>query len=357
MKEKGFSDLESHLNVMVQSFSPAPLPPWVVLDSLLQCWLVEDIGRGDRTTAGLGTQGMTGYAQWIVKESGVIAGLPIASRVFYLLDPQVQFMPQVSEGDWCETGQTIAEINGPLNALLMGERVALNLAMRLSGIATLTRHYTEKIADLTAQLVDTRKTTPGLRLLEKYATQVGGAKNHRMGLDDAVMIKDNHIAAAGGIGEAITRIRQSMPYPLTIEVETESLAQVKTALEYDAEIIMLDNMSLDLMQAAVQLIRSQNGRVKVEASGNITLETIRKVAETGVDYISTSAPITRATWLDLSMKIKSWASRTEDWVLNFRIKTQNSPVYLLRDRLFRDKMHPEIPIRDTNSTNHPIRIV
>ncbi|MEH2248211.1 carboxylating nicotinate-nucleotide diphosphorylase, partial [Nostoc sp.] len=153
------------------------------------------------------------------------------------------------------------------------------------------------------QLVDTRKTTPGLRLLEKYATAVGGAINHRMGLDDAVMIKDNHIAAAGGIAEAITRIRSQIPYPLTIEVETETLEQVKEALLHKADIIMLDNMPVAMMDQAVQLIRQQDPRVKIEASGNVTLSTIRDVAETGVDYISTSAPITQSNWLDLSMRI------------------------------------------------------
>lgn len=284
--------------------SPAPLPPWIVLDASLQSWLLEDIGRGDRTTSGLfPTDSVPSTARWMMKESGVIAGLPIAARVFHLLNSSINLIPQVPEGQWCNQGQVIAEVKGNLDALLMGERVALNLAMRLSGIATLTRQYVDQIADLPVQLVDTRKTTPGLRLLEKYATQVGGARNHRMGLDDAVMIKDNHIAAAGGIPEAIARIRASIPYPLTIEVETETLAEVETALQQGADLIMLDNMPLDLMRSAVQLIRQHSGRIKIEASGNITLETIRKVAETGVDYISTSAPITRSTWLDLSMKI------------------------------------------------------
>ena len=238
-----------------------------------------------------------------------------------MLNQQVQFTPLVEEGQWCDRSSgnlpqdrtLIATIEGPLDALLMGERVALNLAMRLSGIATMTHKYAAQIADLPAQLADTRKTIPGLRLLEKYASQVGGAVNQRMGLDDAVLIKDNHIAAAGGIGNAVTQIRSRIPYPLTIEVETETIAQVKEALEYQADIIMLDNMPLEMMREAVQLIREQSiGRaetrlgehpVKIEASGNITLETIRPVAETGVDYISTSAPITRSTWLDLSMKI------------------------------------------------------
>ena len=229
--------------------------------------------------------------------------MPIAARVFQLLNEQVNFLPTVAEGEWCEKGTVVAELDGPLDSLLTGERVALNLGMRLSGIATMTRRYVEKIADLPVQLVDTRKTTPGLRILEKYATQVGGAKNHRMGLDDGVMIKDNHIAAAGGIGEAIAKVRERIPYPLTIEVETETLVEVETALEHQADIIMLDNMSVEVMEQAVKMIRQNNSRIKIEASGNITLETIRNVAETGVDYISTSAPITRSTWLDLSMKI------------------------------------------------------
>jgi len=287
---------------MLNSVS-AVLPPPIVLDPMLQSWLQEDIGRGDRTTQALISSAQIGTAQWIVKEPGVIAGLPIAARVFQLLDPSVQFEAQVAEGQWCSRGETIAQITGLFAALLTGERVALNLVMRLSGIATATSRYVEKIADLPAKLVDTRKTTPGLRILEKYATQVGGATNHRMGLDDGVMIKDNHIAAAGGIRQTIEQICTRVPYPLTIEVETESLAQVEEALQHGADIIMLDNMPPDLMRQAVQKIRSTSDRIKIEASGNVTLETIRSVAETGVDYISSSAPITRSTWLDISMRL------------------------------------------------------
>jgi nicotinate-nucleotide pyrophosphorylase (carboxylating) len=284
--------------------SVAVLPPFLVLDQLLQSWLLEDIGRGDRTTQSLLSQNSTkGQAKWIAKAPGIIAGLPVAARVFQLLNNQVNLINVTEEGTLCKPGQVIAEINGSLDALLMGERVALNLTMRLSGIASLTSLYVEKIADLPTQLVDTRKTTPGLRILEKYATALGGAINHRMGLDDAVMIKDNHILAAGGIREAITRVRSHIPYPLTIEVETESLEQVQEALNYKADIIMLDNMSLKTMSRAVSLIRQEDSRVKIEASGNITLETIRAVAKTGVDYISTSAPITQSKWLDISMRI------------------------------------------------------
>jgi nicotinate-nucleotide pyrophosphorylase (carboxylating) len=280
------------------------LPPPIVLDPLLHQWLLEDIGRGDRTTQGLFDQKVGwGSAEWIAKEAGVIAGLPIAARVFHLLNEKVSFVPLLEEGEPADKGQVIARLQGAFDALLMGERVALNLAMRLSGIATLTHQYTDKIADLPAQLVDTRKTTPGLRILEKYATQVGGAINHRMGLDDAVMVKDNHIQAAGGIKKAIDRLRRVIPYPLAIEVETNTLDEVQAAIENHADIIMLDNMPIDRMIQAVKLIRDRNPSIKIEASGNVTLDTLRAVAETGVDYISSSAPITRSTWLDLSMKL------------------------------------------------------
>ena len=279
------------------------LPPWLILDPLLQNWLLEDIGRGDRTTQSLFSQGSSqGKAVWLIKETGIIAGLPLAARVFKLLNQDVKFTAIAAEGKEYQAGEVIASVEGAMDALLTGERVALNLTMHLSGIATLTRQYVKAIASLPTQLVDTRKTTPGLRILQKYATQVGGAVNHRMGLDDSVMIKDNHIRAVGGIDQAVALIRNQIPYPLTIEVETSNLEEVKTALEHNVEIIMLDNMSIEQMELAVKLIRQHNSRIKIEASGNITLENIREVAQTGVDYISTSAPITRASWLDLSMK-------------------------------------------------------
>lgn len=280
------------------------LPHSLILDSLLQSWLIEDMGRGDRTTQSLLTTTSTSKsAKWIAKAPGVIAGLPVAARIFQLLSNKVEFIYAINEGEICQPGQIIAEIYGSLDSLLMGERVALNLAMRLSGIATLTHEYVTKIADLATKFVDTRKTTPGLRILEKYASAVGGAINHRMGLDDTVMIKDNHIVAAGGITPAITQIRASIPYTLNIEVETETLEQVQEALDCSADIIMLDNMSLEMITKAVQLIRQQDSKVKIEASGNVNLTTIRQIAETGVDYISSSAPITQSKWLDISMRI------------------------------------------------------
>ncbi len=281
------------------------LPSFLILDPMLLGWLREDVGRGDRTTTGiLHNSTRMGSATWIAKEPGIVAGLPIATRVFQLLEPTIAVQVHTQEGQVCENQAPLLSFDGPLGALLTGERTALNLAMRLSGIATATSLYIEKLADLPTRFVDTRKTTPGLRILEKYATSVGGAQNHRMGLDDGVMIKENHIAAAGGIAAAIASVRSSMPYPLSIEVETETLEEVAEAVAQNADIIMLDNMSLAMMREAVGMIRAENPRIKIEASGNITLETIRGVAETGVDYISSSAPITRSPWLDISMRVQ-----------------------------------------------------
>jgi nicotinate-nucleotide pyrophosphorylase (carboxylating) len=282
----------------------AVLPPHLILDPLLTTWLQEDIGRGDRATLGLGEWGQQiQRAYWVAKAPGRIAGLPVAQRVFQLLEPTVGFQALIPEGATCESGMAIAALEGTLATLLMGERVALNLTMRLSGIATATQQYVARLADLPTQFVDTRKTTPGLRILEKYASWVGGAVNHRMGLDDSIMLKDNHIVAAGGILAAVKQVRQHQPYPLTIEVETENLDMVKAALDARVDIIMLDNMSPADMAQAVAVIRDRQPHIKIEASGNITLETIRAVAETGVDYISSSAPITQSPWLDLSMRI------------------------------------------------------
>jgi nicotinate-nucleotide pyrophosphorylase (carboxylating) len=285
------------------------LPPLIVIDPILENWLREDIGRGDRSTSGLFPNGQAplGKAVWIAKADGVIAGLPIAARVFQLLDADVNFQAIAQDGKPVKSGELIAEIKGSLATLLMGERVALNLVMRLSGIASTTAEYVAAIAasqkSTQAHLVDTRKTIPGMRLLEKYATFVGGAINHRYGLDDAVMLKDNHIAAAGGITEAVNRVRGNIPFTTLIEVETESIAQVKEAMALNLDVIMLDNMPLAMMREAIALIREHSPHTKIEASGNITLATIGAIAEIGVDYISTSAMVTRSHWLDISMRI------------------------------------------------------
>ena len=283
--------------------SPASIPD-MTLDAWLQAWLQEDIGRGDWTTAGLGDLVQRpGQAVWVTRAPGVVAGLPFARRLFHQLDAESDFSPLVAEGDTCPKDTTIAQVNGRLAALLTGERTALNLVMRLCGIATATRQYVDQLAHSPTQFVDTRKTTPGLRQLEKYASRVGGAVNHRLGLDDAVMIKDNHIAAAGGITAAVAQIRQAMPYPLSVEVETSSLAEVDEALGCPVDIIMLDNMSPETMGMAVARIRDNRPEIKIEASGNVTLDTLGAIAATGVDFISSSAPVTRAPWLDISMQM------------------------------------------------------
>lgn len=280
-----------------------PIPSPLILDKLLQNWLLEDIGRGDRTTDCIfPMDSPQGKAYWIAKEEGVIAGLPIAKRVFQLLENEIQWHDLASDGEKLTINSKIMEIEGKMKTLLTGERLALNLVMRLSGIATMAKKYVEAIQDYPTKLVDTRKTTPGLRILEKYASQVGGAMNHRMGLDDGIMIKDNHIQASGGIGKAIQLIRKTMPYPLSIEVETSNLVEVVEAVNHQADIIMLDNMTVEDMTKAVTLIRQENPLIKIEASGNVTLTNLRNIAETGVDYISTSATITRSSWLDISMR-------------------------------------------------------
>ncbi len=283
--------------------SPASISN-MTLDACLQAWLQEDIGRGDWTTAGLGDLVQRpGQAIWVARAPGVVAGLSFARRLFHRLDAESDFKPLVAEGDACAKDTTIAQVDGCLAALLTGERTALNLVMRLCGIATATRQYVDQLAHSPTQFVDTRKTTPGLRQLEKYASRVGGAINHRLGLDDAVMIKDNHIAAAGGLTAAVAYIRQGIPYPLTVEVETSSLAQVDEALSCPIDIIMLDNMSPETMATAVARIREKRPEVKIEASGNVTLDTLAPIAATGVDFISSSAPVTRAPWLDISMQV------------------------------------------------------
>jgi nicotinate-nucleotide pyrophosphorylase (carboxylating) len=278
------------------------LPPWIIIDPWLQQWLAEDIGRGDWSTQGLDLQHQ-GQARWVAKENGVMVGLPIAARIFQLLDPSMEFQVLAGEGQTVTAGTVVATMAGDLGSLLTGERVALNLVMGLSGIATMTQQYVQAIADYPTRFVDTRKTTPGLRVLEKYASRLGGAMNHRLGLDDAVMVKDNHIQAAGSITKAVQTLRRNLPYPLAIEVETSNLEEVEEAIAAQVEIIMLDNMDTEIMATAVKLIRQANPLVRIEASGNVTLANLTAIASTGVDFISSSAPITRSSWLDLSMQI------------------------------------------------------
>lgn len=237
--------------------------------------------------------------RFVAKEPGVVCGLEILTRVFSLIDPAVVVTPAVAEGDRVEAEAVIAEITGPSRAILQGERLALNLLQRLSGIATRTAEAVAQVAGTKAKVCDTRKTTPGLRALEKYAVRVGGGSNHRFGLFDGALIKDNHIVAAGGITAAVTVARGNVPHTVKIEVETANLDEVSEALAAGADIIMLDNMDLTTMTQAVRLIA---GRAKTEASGNMGDRNLREIAETGVDFISIGALTHTVRAMDISLR-------------------------------------------------------
>ncbi|WP_145153603.1 carboxylating nicotinate-nucleotide diphosphorylase [Paenibacillus xylanexedens] len=266
-------------------------------------WLREDVGAGDVTTSVTIPAGNQSKAIIHAKDNGIIAGMTVAELVFQVVDPGLVFTPKVTDGDKVKHGKILAEVEGSTHSLLTGERLALNLLQRMSGIATRTRTYVDVLDGLETRLVDTRKTTPGHRLLEKYAVRVGGGANHRFGLYDAVMIKDNHIKGAGGITEAVQRARTIIPHTMTIEVETENMEQVREALQAGADIIMLDNMHPERMREAVELIREQAPHVKVEASGNVSLQTIRGIAESGVDVISVGRLTYSFESLDISLDL------------------------------------------------------
>ncbi|WP_336765841.1 carboxylating nicotinate-nucleotide diphosphorylase [Paenibacillus sp. USHLN196] len=266
-------------------------------------WLREDVGAGDVTTSVTIPAGNQSKAIIHAKDNGIIAGMTVAELVFQVVDPDLVFTPKVTDGDKVTHGTILAEVEGSTHSLLTGERLALNLLQRMSGIATRTRAYVDVLDGLETRLVDTRKTTPGHRLLEKYAVRVGGGANHRFGLYDAVMIKDNHIKGAGGITEAVQRARTVIPHTMTIEVETENLEQVREALQAGADIIMLDNMHPERMREAVEFIREQAPHVKVEASGNVSLKTIRGIAESGVDVISVGRLTYSFESLDISLDL------------------------------------------------------
>lgn len=269
---------------------------------LVEIALHEDIQTGDVTSEATIADNTYGTAQFRVKQDGVVCGLSIAALVFSSLDNTVTWTEHVGEGKGVEAGRVVAEVEGPMRILLAGERTALNFMQRMSGVATLTRHYVRAVEGTRVTVLDTRKTIPGWRLLDKYAVRTGGAANHRFGLYDMVMIKDNHVDAAGGITAAVQRTRNFLQgETIRIEVETRSMDEIREALACEGvHRIMFDNFTPELMREAVQLV---NHRVETEASGGITLENIRAYAETGVDFISIGALTHSAVALDISMKI------------------------------------------------------
>lgn len=271
-----------------------------LVDRIIDLALLEDLGSGDVATEALVAREAQAHARLVAKGDGVVSGQWVAERVLAHLDGGVRYRAICPDGGRVKRGDLIAEINGPYASLLEGERTALNFLQHLSGIATVTSKYVAAIGDLPTRLLDTRKTAPGQRVLEKRAVVDGGGANHRMGLYDLAMIKDNHIAVAGGIRQAVEGVRRHIPVYMKVEVETSTLEEVDEALACGVEIIMLDNMDVEAMRAAVRRI---GGRALVEASGNVTLERVRAIAETGVDFISSGAITHSAPILDISMKM------------------------------------------------------
>ncbi|MDT4898185.1 MAG: hypothetical protein QOH25_3262 [Acidobacteriota bacterium] len=275
------------------------------LFSQIGAFLAEDLGRGDITTQATVTRNARARGRFLAKEPMVVAGLEAAEAVFSTLDTQQQLEAFASDGEEVEAGKVIARTSGFADVLLAGERVALNLLQRLSGIATITRRYVRAIEGTNAQIVDTRKTTPGLRMLEKYAVISGGARNHRLGLDDGVLIKDNHIALAGGVGAAVERARASVGHLHKIEIEVSTEKDLREAIKGGADILLLDNLSPEETARMVTLARELAPKIALESSGGITLENVRAYAEAGVDLISIGALTHSARAMDISFKIQA----------------------------------------------------
>lgn len=268
------------------------------VDRLIDLWLAEDIGYCDLTAQVMIEADETAAFVMNARESIVVAGIDVAARVFQRYDSDVKLAVLVRDGERVDKGARLMTVNGPARSLLTAERTALNIIQRMSGIATETARYVEAIRGTRARLIDTRKTTPGLRMLEKHAVACGGGLNHRLGLDNGVMVKDNHIAVCGGVAKAVERARRQLPVLTKLEIECDRLDQVREALAARVDVIMLDNMSLADMAEAVKIV---DGQVKLEASGGIRLDTIRPIAETGVDYISTSKTHQSAPAVDIGL--------------------------------------------------------
>ena len=276
-----------------------PITMQLVADKYIRLALEEDINSEDVTTNSVMPEYKKGEVQLICKEDGIIAGLPIFERVFLLLDPRTKVTFDVKDGDRVEKGRHLATVTGDIRVLLSGERTALNYLQRMSGIATYTNTVVKLLEGTRTKLLDTRKTTPNMRIFEKYAVRAGGGYNHRYNLSDGVLLKDNHIGAAGSVTKAVQMAKEYAPFVRKIEVEVENLDMVKEAVEAGADIIMLDNMSPEDMKKAVELI---DGRAQTECSGNVTKENIARLTEIGVDYISSGALTHSAPILDISLK-------------------------------------------------------
>ena len=289
----------------------AALPFTPELQEQLRRWLAEDIGRGDLSAAAL--TGRRGRAHWIAKADGVFCGGVLLEPLFRLLDPELVVRLLVADGEPVQAGQRLLELEGQAAALVAGERTALNLAMRLSGIATATAALAAALAGSGVRLADTRKTTPGLRVLEKYAVRCGGGINHRLGLDDAAMLKENHLAWAGGVEAAVAAVRASAPWPARVIVEAETANEAEAAVRAGADGVLLDEFSPEALQALVPQLRALAPAVVLEASG-VQPEQLAAYASTGIDLISTSAPVTRSAWLDLSMRFEPPADSPGGWV-------------------------------------------
>lgn len=292
--------------------TPRPQPglmrlPKPLIQRAVNKALAEDLGlAGDITTDATVPADATASAAFVVRKLGVISGIDVAQAAFAALDPSLSFDARISDGSVVKSGDTIARISGNARAILTGERVALNFLGRMSGISTLTRQYVDRIAGTRAAIVDTRKTTPGLRAFEKYAVRCGGGQNHRTGLFDAILIKDNHIVAAGGIEKAIAAARQHAGHMTKIEVEVDSLEQLDEALKYPIDAVLLDNMAPEMLARAVKRVA---GRALTEASGGVSLETVRAIAETGVNLISVGALTHSAPVLDIGLDFDANSSR------------------------------------------------
>jgi nicotinate-nucleotide pyrophosphorylase (carboxylating) len=273
------------------------------IDAIVQLALSEDIGTGDITTNSTVPTAATARGTFRAKAPGVLSGVEVTSAVFRMVDPGVSFTPSMHNGDSFQPGDVLAIVEGPARSVLTGERVALNFMQRLSGVATATARYVEAVSETRARIIDTRKTTPGMRLLEKAAIRHGGGHNHRVGLSDGILIKDNHLAAIGddAIRRSIEAAREAAPHTLNVEVEVTSLEQLEQALAAGADVIMLDNMDPDTMRQAVE---RTSGRALLEASGGITYESVRSVAETGVDLISVGALTHSAPAIDISLQFE-----------------------------------------------------